>query len=811
MSKRDLLVEEIENTKKNRYSNIFLDNLNLTEFPTELIKIKWLKEISIKNNNIKTIPDSIVELKNLKKINLIGNPVEKIPNISGIIIDYNIYLNIRSSITRESIIGLKLDDRKFIPVLNKFVNLEFLDLTKCKLSHLHSSIMQLTKLKYLDLSSNGIEKINEEILNLKLLETINLSNNKLKYIPEEISELTCLTDINFSQNNISFISKSLLKLSKLEYLRIAYNKFTKFPEVLLNFDILKLLWITGNKINMIPDEINNLKLLYNLDVGKCNLNYIPKSITELSNLRLVGFWDNNLIGLPINFDNLLNLEVLDLEKNNLREFPKSILKLKNLKKLDLSNNKISEIPYSIIGLEKLRTLDIENNPLISPPIELVKRGYPAIKNYFKELVKGVDFIYEIKLILVGEPRAGKTSLTKTLSDVNYVFELGKEESTQGIGVNRWQIKKEEFIQDGKKIPKDFQLNIWDFGGQEIYHSTHQFFLTRRSLYILVDEARKDTSHENFYYWLNIIQLLGDKSPVVIVINKCDQPTKELPIKEYKENFPHIQEIHKISCAKGYEYTINDLKRTIKKIILDKSLLDHVGSPIPKDWVKLRNGLENQRLMGKDFISYPNYLLAAKNLNMGEKKALELSQYFHDIGIILHFQDDPTLRGTIFLNHEWITKGVYKVIDDKNIKSKFGRFTDDDLMNIWSEGEWQHKTAELLSLMKKFDLCYEISKGQYLSPHLLLPDEYKYKWRTMEDNIRFEYHYSFMPKGIISRLIVKLNKYNFEDVYWLHGVLLEHEQTRAIVKEDFFKRKLNLRLEGPFKEQFLFIILVMLKK
>jgi GTPase SAR1 family protein len=31
--------------------------------------------------------------------------------------------------------------------------------------------------------------------------------------------------------------------------------------------------------------------------------------------------------------------------------------------------------------------------------------------------------------------------------------------------------------------KTFRVNIWDFGGQEIYHQTHQFFLSKRSLYL----------------------------------------------------------------------------------------------------------------------------------------------------------------------------------------------------------------------------------------------------------------------------------------------------------------------------------------
>jgi len=36
------------------------------------------------------------------------------------------------------------------------------------------------------------------------------------------------------------------------------------------------------------------------------------------------------------------------------------------------------------------------------------------------------------------------------------------------------------------VSRSRSVNIWDFGGQEIYHATHQFFLTHRSLYLLLD-------------------------------------------------------------------------------------------------------------------------------------------------------------------------------------------------------------------------------------------------------------------------------------------------------------------------------------
>ena len=32
---------------------------------------------------------------------------------------------------------------------------------------------------------------------------------------------------------------------------------------------------------------------------------------------------------------------------------------------------------------------------------------------------------------------------------------------------------------------DVKLNVWDFGGQEMLRGTHRFFLTERSLYLLL--------------------------------------------------------------------------------------------------------------------------------------------------------------------------------------------------------------------------------------------------------------------------------------------------------------------------------------
>jgi len=111
---------------------------------------------------------------------------------------------------------------------------------------------------------------------------------------------------------------------------------------------------------------------------------------------------------------------------------------------------------------------VENCPLIKPPVAIVRQGNAAILNYFKEQQsQGTDYLYEAKLLIVGAGGAGKTSLvrrlyqpTKPLPDEN--------ETTKGI-----DIYEHKFTMQDSRYPNghEFRLNVWDFGGQEIYHAT----------------------------------------------------------------------------------------------------------------------------------------------------------------------------------------------------------------------------------------------------------------------------------------------------------------------------------------------------
>jgi predicted nucleic acid-binding Zn-ribbon protein len=169
-------------------------------------------------------------------------------------------------------------------------------------------------------------------------------------------------------------------------------------------------------------------------------------------------------------------------------------------------------------------------------------------------------------------------------------------------------------------------------------------------------------------------------------------------------------------------------------------------------------------------------------------------------VVLHFKEDLVLRNILILNTRWATEAVYQILFDNEIIENGGEFDTDDLGRVWNQDYYSDKHGELLQLMLNFELCYEIGKTQkYIIPDLL-PEkaptdkdvEKNFKEREV---LHFEYRYDFMPKGIISRLIVRMNKYIYNKQQWKNGVVVQNKNTFAEIVENFDKRVLNIRIAG----------------
>ena len=616
-----------------------------------------------------------------------------------------------------------------------------------------------------------------------------------------------------SEHVLQIIEKA--KENKSTKLDLSNQRLTEIPIQVFEIEHLEWLNLNNNNLNNLPESISHLSNLNWLDLRNNHLKTIPKSISCLSNLVGLYLSNNELIILPESISDLYNLKGLDLGNNQLQTLPKSISNLTKLNNLDLRSNQFRNLPKYIIEIPNLAYIDLRNNPIEKVPLEVIYKGIEGIREYFRQLEQeGKDYIYEAKLIILGEAGAGKTTLVKKILNHNYQLQQ-EEQSTQGIDVIKWNF----LLNSGQ----EFKVNIWDFGGQEIYHATHQFFLTRRSLYALVVDNRKEDT--DFYYWLNLVELLSDNSPLLIVNNEKQDRIKEVPEKTLRGQFNNIQATLRSNLAtnRGLDNIIKNIKFFIQE-------LPHIGQTLPKTWVKVRQSLESDP---RNYISLQEYFdLCQDNGFTLQKDKLQLSEYLHDLGVCLHFQDekDSLLYKTVILKPEWGTDAAYKVLDNQQIKKNQGCFCYSDLENIWQDEKYAQMQGELLQLMMKFQLCYKIpqSKDKFIAPQLLTLEQVTYQWDDKK-NLILRYKYpDFMPKGIITRFIVEMHKLidgeciNTENkqYVWRNGVVLKqkHETednkeyySRAEIIEYYGRREIAIRVSGQFQRDLMTQIVYELDK
>ena len=104
-----------------------------------------------------------------------------------------------------------------------------------------------------------------------------------------------------------------------------------------------------------------------------------------------------------------------------------------------------------------------------------------------------------------------------------------EESTEKVLLRVWA---QPDVKTGLLKGEPLQINIWDFGGQEIYYTTHRLFLRTKALFLLVwdKETEESQTHEDGYghifenskllHWIDYIRT-AHQELVIVVQNKVD--------------------------------------------------------------------------------------------------------------------------------------------------------------------------------------------------------------------------------------------------------------------------------------------------
>lgn len=617
----------------------------------------------------------------------------------------------------------------------------------------------------------------------------------------EDAERNCWTSLDLSNCGIKQLPEKLWDLKTLKILHLGnragennnLNVYSEISEKISNLKDLEALSICNMPNIPIPKALKHLPQLTYLDCFGCKFRNIPNNIIN-KNIKAIGIECYDADELA-KICKMKKLEEIFLTGSELKTLPIDISDLKFLRRLHLVNSKVEVIPESLLNLKQLKYFNIDNTPLANNiPKEMIRQGPYDVISYIcrQQNQQEVYFFNESKMIIVGQGNVGKSCLLDRIMNSNYE----EKESTEGIDVKTW-------VYNSNK--KKYILNIWDFGGQEIYHSTHQFFLTERSLYIFVWDARAEEEYGRIDYWLKTIESFAGDSPIIICINKCDKDitrVNRIDFKEYKEKYSQIQNILDISCKDNI-----NIKRLKTLIIKEASNLQITKEKWLKSWYDIRGEIEKISSERK-YITYDEYKSICSKFQVGIEEGKSLSKYLHDLGVILHYQDDPFLKSIVILSPEWATSAVYKILDSQEniLKNRNGVLYIKDLSLIWNDSKLypEDKHIFLIKIMEKFQLCYQLNKESYLVAELLentsieCPAEWDFNNPSC---IKIIYSYDFMPAGIMTRFIVKINEYianiNGKDMCWRKGVYLKHRTAYAsvIMKDTLAEKKIEVKVNA----------------
>lgn len=111
-------------------------------------------------------------------------------------------------------------------------------------------------------------------------------------------------------------------------------------------------------------------------------------------------------------------------------------------------------------------------------------------------------------------------------------------------------------------------------------------------------------------------------------------------------------------------------------------IPHIKDLLPNSWFEIKTQLETMQ-KSYDFISYEKYQEMCQTAEIKEASDQKsLVQFLHDLGIVLNYQDDPRLNETNVLNPEWVTDGVYDILNNHDLMvQKKGILSLPDLQDI----------------------------------------------------------------------------------------------------------------------------------
>jgi len=655
---------------------------------------------------------------------------------------------------------------------------------------------------------------NEEVQSSKIT-YMNLSHNSFTRVPPVLACLAGeLLRLNMSHNCLQSLGNFALIPAKMKNLDFSNNQIAGWllpsdqlgdKEAQKCFDIkcmneeLLCHACCRHKLHQRLDNLKSLNLSRNLlktiELFSSHPNHEPNtstSINEAPQLASSRSGSRRQLLFP-------NLTALDMSFNQLERIPPNMADLKDLSVLNLSGNKaISSLPAELGLASKLWNLGVQGCNLNEPLKSIVEsKNYKTmdIIGYLRSILEEAKPYARMKLMLVGLQGIGKTSLLEQMrhegsssgshpkrraapdhwtrrmghsSRNNLRNQKGVTLSTVGVDIHEWHFQKKTPRNQPNYGPVSF--STWDFGGQEEFYATHRYFLSRRSIYLVVWRLTDGLPGIlGIQQWLVNIQSRAPNSPVVIVGTHEDlieggekgASVRELQQEVYRR-FINVSDHEKCGLPKVADSIVVSTKTKLNIRHLCNQIYDVVFSlrcpgsterlleqKIPATYLYLEEIIssvvhDRHQKKCEPVLSYFEYRRVASeqlklkyNKQFRDLESLESSEinynselhqatrFLHENGVLLHYED-TNLRDLYFLDPQWLCDILAHVVTIREINPhvRNGLMKIDDLVHLFKSIDMSLSggvQSYVVNLLNKFEVALTWNTQYLLIPSLLPPD------------------------------------------------------------------------------------------
>ena len=665
--------------------------------------------------------------------------------------------------------------------------------------------------------------------------SLTISGTQLHEISDETIWDKChnLKIVLFSMNNLVKLPSGLESFKEtVTLVCIQNNQFKDIPEILYKFSNLQHLSMHFNYVSSIPDRFKTLENLQRLYFGGNELNSLPDIFDSFPHLKIASFQSNFLTSLPQSFTKLDNLTNLNISHNKFTKFPKPLLKLKSLEILDIRYNRIQRLtPANENGnlyedthifLKQLKSILLEGNPiklhtrLKDIPDKDIRNA--LIEDYVFRELSYIKPTYALRINVLGESGAGKTSVVQALAEGKYVIPTTEKTHRHTVGIDR-------YFMPFKMEDKVVQLHIWDHAGDNEYAMMNDLFISSKSLiWIVVNLAKYPSPNDHTeidpcYHikkWLLQVMIHNTKPVFWIIGTHTDE------CHDYKLKEDHIRRCTEKLCEDFEECLNNKIEKykqlkkqteeleKLKNDNVPKFLLQHLQIIMLSNTFHFK-GFENLKdRLGKlpntsifgylkdDFPVEWEEKIDELSLHRKDKKIIspdrsdELLKYCHEIGEIYWMKQPASLSNdnkrivypdvTHLIN---LLKVIYRHGDFKerikelnlrldmhdkfsdseinecfDRKNKSGIIPERFLKLMWNCQHNESLFKNLIQLFEHYDLIYHKESSEqesdYFFPYLVKSKHENFENCYKDSFIELQYEFKYyLPKFFLQRLAINL--------------------------------------------------------